>query len=64
MWRQWNSVLDVLHKGTVYFLAGTTVYLTVEICRASWYLQKNKYEARRQVRAAKHGFAAHARMLC
>lgn len=41
-----NAVLDFLHRGTVYFLAGTTVYLGVEVLRASWYIQKNKYEKR------------------
>lgn len=41
-----NAFLDKMHQGTVLFLVGTTLYLGVEIMRASWHLQKNKYEAR------------------
>jgi hypothetical protein len=52
---QANRVLDALHRGTVYFLAGTTVYLGVEIMRASWFLQKNKYERRAAEKASAPG---------
>lgn len=41
---QVNKVLDVAHRGTVYVLVASTVYFTVEIMRASWFIQKNKYE--------------------
>lgn len=39
-----RSFLDVLHRGTVYFLAASTVYFTVECVRATYYIQKNKVE--------------------
>jgi hypothetical protein len=44
-----SSVLDVLHRGTVFLLAGSTVYFTVEIGRAWWHLQATKVERQQQV---------------
>lgn len=39
-----RSFVDILHRGTVYFLAASTVYFSVECVRATYYIQKNKYE--------------------
>ena len=44
-----NRVLDALHRGTVFVLAGSTVYFTVEIFRATYYLNRNKWSKRGQV---------------
>lgn len=44
-----NAVLDVLHKGTVGVLVVSTVYFSVEIVRATWHLQKTKFERQRQM---------------
>lgn len=44
-----SSVLDVLHRGTVFLLAGSTVYFSVEIGRAWWHLQATKAERQQQV---------------
>jgi hypothetical protein len=34
-----RSFVDVLHRGTVYFLAASTVYFSVECVRATYYIQ-------------------------
>jgi hypothetical protein len=52
-----NAVLDRLHRATVYFLVGSTLYFTVEVFRGTWYIQKAKYEAK-QVRGCMGAWAA------
>jgi hypothetical protein len=46
-----RSFVDVLHRGTVYFLAASTVYFSVECVRATYYIQVRRQEsgARRQL---------------
>jgi hypothetical protein len=45
-----NRVLDVAHKITVGVLAGSAVYFTVEIFRASWAIQERKFETRQSTK--------------
>ena len=45
-----NRVLDALHRGTVYLLAGSTLYFTVEIFNATYYLNRNQWSKRGIVR--------------
>jgi hypothetical protein len=46
-----NRVLDAAHKTTVAVLAVSAVYFSVEIFRATWAIQENKFEARQQARS-------------
>ncbi len=42
-----NRVLDTLHKATVFVLASSTIYFTVEIFRVSAAIQEARHKARK-----------------
>lgn len=43
-----NRALDAAHKAVVGVLVASTAYFTVELCRVTWAIQKDKVEARQQ----------------